>query len=184
MPSQPINPLAAHTFNIFLTAQSLSTIPNILMQLSDIISPERIATQVQVSSKKRALETLSEIFASHSADTLDAHHVFESLIARERLGTTAIDHGVAIPHGRIQNTSETIGAFLQLSEGIDCDAMDSQPVNLFFALLVPEESTEEHLQLLARLAKMFSDSELREKLRSTTDNQLLYELLINWDQSH
>ena len=125
------------------------------MQLSDIISPERISTQVQVSSKKRAFDTISEIFALHSSNTLDAHHVFESLIARERLGTTAIDHGVAIPHGRIKNASETIGAFLQLSDGIDCDAMDRQPVNLFFALLVPEESTEEHLQLLARLAEMF-----------------------------
>jgi len=154
------------------------------MQIFDIITPERIATQIQVSSKKRAFETISEIFAAHSSDTLDAHHVFESLFARERLGTTAIDHGVAIPHGRIKNTSETIGAFLQLSEGIDCDAMDNQPVKLMFALLVPEESTEEHLQLLARLAKMFSDSELREKLHSAADNQALYDLLINWDQSH
>lgn len=154
------------------------------MQLSDIIIPERIATQVQVSSKKRAFETVSEIFASQSTDTLDAHHVFESLFARERLGTTAIDHGVAIPHGRIKNTTETIGAFLQLSNGIDCDALDQQPVNLMFALLVPEESTEEHLQLLARLAHMFSDDDLREQLRSAENNQALYELLINWDSSH
>ena len=154
------------------------------MQLLDIITPERIATQMHVTSKKRAFETISEIFASQSSGTLDAHHVFESLNARERLGTTAIDHGVAIPHGRIKNTSETIGAFLQLSNGIDCDAIDRQPVNLMFALLVPEESTEEHLQLLARLASMFSDSELREQLRSAKDNLALYELLINWDSNH
>ena len=154
------------------------------MQLLDIITPERIATQVSVSSKKRAFETISEIFASQSSGTLDAHHVFESLIARERLGTTAIDHGVAIPHGRLKDTSETIGAFLQLKDGVDCDAMDGQPVNLMFALLVPEESTEEHLQLLARLAKMFSDTDLREQLRSAADQQALYELLINWDKNH
>lgn len=154
------------------------------MQLLDIITPGRIATQVHATSRKRALEAVSEIFASHSADTLDAHHVFDSLIARERLGTTAIDHGVAIPHGRIKNTSNTIGAFVQLTDGIDCDAMDRQPVNLMFALLVPEESTEEHLQLLARLAKMFSDADLRERLRTATDSQTLYDMLIQWDQNH
>lgn len=154
------------------------------MKLLDIITPERIATQVQVSSKKRAFETISELFASQSSDTLDAHHIFESLIARERLGTTAFDHGVAIPHGRIKNTNETIGVFLQLANGIDCDAIDRQPVDLMFALLVPEESTEEHLQLLAKLAQMFSDNDLREELRSAPDNQALYQLLIDWDSNH
>jgi len=154
------------------------------MQFSDIITPERIATQVPITSKKRALETISEIFATQSPSGLDAHDVFSSLIARERLGTTAIDHGVAIPHGRIKNSTETIGAFLQLAEGIDCDAFDRQSVNLMFALLVPEDSTEEHLQLLARLATMFSDAELREKLRTATNNQSLYDVLIEWDSNH
>ena len=154
------------------------------MQFSDIIIPERIATQVSATSKKRALETVSELFAEHSSSAQDAHEIFSSLVARERLGTTAIDHGVAIPHGRIKNSAETIGAFVQLAEGVDCDAFDGQPVNLMFALLVPEDSTEEHLQLLARLAQMFSDAELREKLRATADNQSLYDLLIGWDSSH
>lgn len=154
------------------------------MQFSDIITPERIVTQVSVASKKRALETLSELFVTHSSATLDGHEIFNSLIARERLGTTAIDHGVAIPHGRLKNgTEETIGAFVQLVNGIDYDAFDRQPVNLMFALLVPENSTEEHLQLLARLAEMFSDSELREKLRTATDSQSLYDFLIGWDQN-
>jgi len=73
---------------------------------------------------------------------------------------------------------------VQLADGIDCDAFDRQAVNLMFALLVPENSTEEHLQLLARLAKMFSDSELRKKLRTATSNQSLYDVLIDWDRSH
>ncbi len=157
---------------------------DIIMQFSDIITPERIATQVPVASKKRALETLSELFATRSPGTLDAHDIFSSLIARERLGTTAIDHGVAIPHGRLKNGTETIGAFVQLADGIDCDALDRQSVNLMFALLVPENSTEEHLQLLARLAEMFSDSELREKLRTATNSQSLYDSLIDWDRGH
>lgn len=154
------------------------------MQLSDIITPKRVVAQVQVASKKRALETISNIIATHSTTKLGANDIFDSLFTRERLGTTAIDHGVAIPHGRLKNCNETIGAFVQLSQGIDCDAMDRNDVNLLFALLVPEESTEEHLQLLARLAQMFSDAELREKLQQAADSQTLYDLLIDWDQSH
>lgn len=154
------------------------------MQLSDIITPERVAAQVQVTSKKRVLETISAIIANHSNTTLGATEIFDSLIARERLGTTAIDNGVAIPHGRMKSNGETIGAFVQLSEGIDCDAMDRKDVTLLFALLVPEESTDEHLQLLARLANMFSDETLREQLRNAPDAQSLYDLLINWDRNH
>jgi PTS system nitrogen regulatory IIA component len=154
------------------------------MQIADIITPERVASHVSAGSKKRALETLSAIIAKQSGDGLTSQDVFESLIARERLGTTAIDHGVAIPHGRLKNAKETIGAFIQLDKGIDCDALDKQAVSLVFALLVPEESTEEHLQLLARLAAMFSDEQLREQLRTAADSRALYELLIHWDQSH
>lgn len=154
------------------------------MKLIDIITPERVATNVQAKSKKRALEAIGEIIATHSDISIGANDVFDSLISRERLGTTAIDNGVAIPHGRIKNGTETIGAFLQLSNGIDCDAMDNQPVKLMFALLVPEESTEEHLQILARLAKMFSNESLREKLLEAQDNKTLYDLLVLWDQTH
>jgi PTS system nitrogen regulatory IIA component len=154
------------------------------MQISDIITPGRVAARVSVASKKRALETLSEIFAEHSPSGLGAHAIFDSLLARERLGTTAIDHGVAIPHGRIKNSNETFGAFLQLDNGVDCDAFDGQAVDLMFALLVPEDSTEEHLQLLARLAQMFADDELRENLRNAESSRALYDLLIAWDQNH
>ena len=115
---------------------------------------------------------------------MGANDIFDSLIARERLGTTAINHGVAIPHGRVKSSVDTIGAFVQLTDGIDCDAMDHKAVNLMFALLVPEESTEEHLQLLARLAKMFNNEELRKQLLAATDSQTLYDLLIQWDKTH
>jgi PTS system nitrogen regulatory IIA component len=154
------------------------------MQIADIITPERVACNVHASSKKRVLEKISDLVASESAVALTAHDIFDSLLARERLGTTAIDHGVAIPHGRLKDTTETIGAFVQLAEGIDCDAMDKQDVSLLFALLVPEESTEEHLQLLARLAEMFSNEGLREQLRTAPDSQTAYDLLINWDRTH
>jgi PTS system nitrogen regulatory IIA component len=154
------------------------------MQLADIITPERVVSKVRATSKKRALETISDIIATNSNTKLGANDIFDSLIARERLGTTAINHGVAIPHGRVKNSMDTIGAFVQLTDGIDCDAMDHQAVKLMFALLVPEESTEEHLQLLARLANMFNNEELREQLLTAKDSQMLYDLLIQWDQSH
>jgi len=154
------------------------------MQLADIITPDRVAARVHASSKKRALEAISKIFASQPSSTLGSNEIFDALIARERLGTTAIDHGVAIPHGRVKNSTETYGAFIQLEDGIDCDAMDREAVSLLFALLVPEESTEEHLQLLARVAEMFGNAELREKLRAAPDSQTLYDLLIEWDRAH
>lgn len=154
------------------------------MQIADIITPERVVSRVEAKSKKRALETISDIIATNSETKMGANDIFDSLIARERLGTTAINHGVAIPHGRIKNNVDTIGAFVQLTNGIDCDAMDHKAVKLMFALLVPEESTEEHLQLLARLANMFNNEELREKLLAAKDNETLYDLLIQWDKTH
>lgn len=174
---------------VYPAHDSLTTVPffnrpDIIMQLSDIITPDRVVAQVQATSKKRALETISEIFSAASSDVLGAHEIFDSLIARERLGTTAIDHGVAIPHGRIKNITQALGVFVQLAEGVDCDAIDQQSVSLMFALLVPEESTEEHLQLLARLAQMFSDEALREQLQTAEDSQTLYNLLIDWDRTH
>jgi len=154
------------------------------MHLTDIISPDRVVSNVQATSKKRAFETISEVIASNAEVSMGANDIFDSLIARERLGTTAIGHGIAIPHGRIKESSKTIGAFLQLSEGIDCDALDNEAVNLIFAVLVPENTNEEHLQLLARLAKMFKNTELREKLLAAPDNTTLYDLLVQWDQTH
>ena len=154
------------------------------MHLTDIISPDRVVSNVQAKSKKRAFETISEVIASNAEVSMGANDIFDSLIARERLGTTAIGHGIAIPHGRIKESSKTIGAFLQLSEGIDCDALDNEAVNLIFAVLVPENTNGEHLQLLARLAKMFKNTELREKLLAAPDNTTLYDLLVQWDQTH
>jgi len=154
------------------------------MHLTDIISPDRVVSNVQAKSKKRAFETISDVIASNSEVTMGANDIFDSLIARERLGTTAIGHGIAIPHGRIKESSKTIGAFVQLKDGIDCDALDNEAVNLIFAVLVPENTNEEHLQLLARLAQMFKNTELREKLLAAPDNKTLYDLLVQWDQTH
>ena len=150
------------------------------MNISDIISPDRVICDADVSSKKKVLEQLSDMLASNSAATLVSQDVVDSLIARERLGSTGIGYGVAIPHGRVKNTDHAIAAFVQLHEGIDYDAADDQAVDLLFALLVPEESTSEHLQLLAQLAEMFSDEAFRDKLRATKDREAIYNLLSSW----
>ena len=147
------------------------------MNISDIIAPDRVVCDLDATSKKRVLERLSDMLVTNSSDTLASQDVVDSLIARERLGSTGIGYGVAIPHGRIKNTDHAIAAFAQLHEGVDFDASDKQEVDLLFALLVPEESTEEHLQLLSQLAEMFSDEEFRAQLRATKDSQAIYNLL-------
>lgn len=150
------------------------------MNISDIISPDRVVCDFDATSKKKALEQLSDLIASESSPSLLPKDVVESLIARERLGSTGIGYGVAIPHGRVKNTDHAIAAFAKLHEGIDFDAADNQTVDLLFALLVPENSTNEHLELLAQLAEMFSDEEFRDKLRATKDRQAIYNLLSTW----
>ena len=150
------------------------------MELQDIIDPDRIAYDIDVSSKKRALETVSDILVKGVGENLVSHDVCESLIAREKLGSTGIGCGVAIPHGRLKNTDKTLAAFIKLHKGVDYDAIDNQDVDLIFALLVPEQSTEEHLKILAEVAEMFSNAEFREKLRQADNQQALCSLLKNW----
>jgi PTS system nitrogen regulatory IIA component len=152
------------------------------MNISDILSPERISCAASPASKKRALEEIGALMLNADA-SLTQGEIFDSLLSRERLGSTGLGHGVAIPHGRVNSASTTIGAFLQLAQGIDFDAIDGQPVDLIFGLLVPAESTEEHLQVLAQLAKMFSDEVFCEKLRHANNSEELYNLLSNWQSA-
>lgn len=159
--------------------QKLPTMPNsTIMRLSELLHPTRIACQQSSSSKKRSLETLSGLLADAMPDFTDAE-IFNSLIGRERLGSTGLGNGVALPHGRMQGLRQPLAALVVLSEGIDFDAIDRKPVDLLFALLVPEESTDEHLQILANLAKMFSDQEFCSRLRSCKDRDQCFTLISN-----
>jgi len=146
------------------------------MQIAQLLNPDRVAIDVQVGSKKRALEALSTLLA-HDQEGITATEIFDSLISRERLGSTGLGHGVALPHGRVSGTDQTLGAFIRLEEGIDFDAIDDQPVDLLFGLLVPEEATDEHLRLLATLAENFSDPQLRRALREAESGDRLIALL-------
>ena len=145
------------------------------MQISEILSPNRILCDGNNSSKKSALESLSALIASADPQITQAE-VFESLLARERLGSTGLGEGIALPHGRLKSGERTIAAFLRTQNGIDYDAADRQPVDLLFALLVPENSTEEHLQVLSKLAEMFSNEEFRQRLRTEDSSDAIYSL--------
>jgi len=146
------------------------------MLVSDLLSPDRVLPQVRISSKKKLLELISEALVKND-ESLNSRDVFDSLCTREGLGSTGLGKGVAIPHGRVHGSSSVQAVFIQLSKPIAFDAIDGQPVDLIFALSVPENCTGDHLKLLAQIAERFSDSQLLEKLRATEDANQLIELL-------
>ncbi len=149
------------------------------MDITDLITRERIICDSEVASKKRVIEILSELLATGQSD-LAARPIFDSLIGRERLGSTGLGHGVALPHGRFNQSQLAIGAFVKLRKGVDFDAIDRQPVDLVFGLLVPDHYTDEHLKILAYLAEMFSDRVFCQQLREADSDRLLFERLRDW----
>ncbi len=149
------------------------------MTINSFISPDRVACHDDASSRKRALEKLSVFLASSQAG-LDKDAIFDKLLERERLGSTALGSGVAIPHCRLPTLQQAAIAFVTLSEGIDYDANDRKPVDLLFALIVPENCNETHLKILAEAAEMFSDSAFCQMLRDSASNENLYELITHW----
>ena len=146
------------------------------MQIDHILTPERTFAGVQGGSKKRVLELIGKLVAQHT--NLDPDAIYENLIARERLGSTGFGHGIAIPHCRLEDCHQAIGALLQLDGKIDFDALDGQPVDLIFVLLVPQEATEQHLQILKMLAGKLDNAELRDALRAAPDADALYRVMV------
>ena len=148
----------------------------------DFIDADRIGCRLEVASKKRVLEHLGGLLAS-SAPNLMSEAVFDRLLERERLGSTGLGHGIALPHARMPEVKKAVGAFVQLVDGVDFDAVDDQPVDLAFALLVPQEATEEHLQLLAKLAAMFNNTQFCDMLREAGDQQQILQHIRDWEAS-
>jgi PTS system nitrogen regulatory IIA component len=141
-------------------------LPNGFLELSSISIAD------PASSKKRILEQAARLL-SGGADEPDSEQIFERLFERERLGSTGLAGGVALPHARMPGIQDSRGAFLRLAKPVEFDALDGQAVDLVFALLVPENANEEHLQLLAQLATMFNEEELRERLRTAEAERAL-----------
>ncbi len=152
-----------------------------MSQLGNLLIPARVALLPAVSSKKRALELVSELMTAGGTG-LNAAAVFTCLVERERLGSTGLGHGAAIPHARLQGLEHALCAFLKLDEGVAFDAADGEPVRMICALLVPEQSTSEHLNILAMLAEMFSDESLRRRILGARSGGEVCDLLISWRQ--
>lgn len=146
----------------------------------NFIDAERIDCRLEIGSKKRVLQQLGELLAS-STPGLSPEAVFDHLLERERLGSTGLGHGIALPHARMPQLDRAVGAFVQLRTGVDFGAIDDLPVDLAFGLLVPQEANEAHLQLLAKLASMFSNDILCEKLRNGADAQELFQHIQEWE---
>jgi PTS system nitrogen regulatory IIA component len=147
------------------------------MHLRDILTPNRVTLSLPATSKKRLLESVSQLLGQDDAG-LDAQAAFQCLTERERLGSTGIGEGVALPHGRMKGLGRAIGAFALLETEMDYDAIDRKPVRMVFALLVPEHATTEHLQLLSQIAAVFNNRPLREKLLQAKSREDLYNALV------
>ena len=167
------------------------------MNLDTLISSNAVISTNNIKSKKRALELLAETLAedatllkqkstdpaqdpAQDAEKIDPLEIFQLLTEREKLGSTSMGHGVALPHTRTNLTEHAIGALLKLDQGIDFDSPDDQATDLIFALMVPEHYTDEHLKILAYLATLFSDENFCNTIRNTTNDQDLYHHLISW----
>jgi PTS system nitrogen regulatory IIA component len=146
--------------------------------IAKLLAPQDVLVDADLSSKKRVFEQMGLLFENNHQ--LARSSVFDSLFAREKLGSTGLGQGVAIPHGRLKGLREACAGLVRLREAIPFDAPDGQPVRLVFVLLVPERATDLHLQILSELAQMFSDRALREAMGAAPDAQALYQLVASW----
>ena len=135
-------------------------------QIAQLLPEANIALDLEATSKKRLFEQIGQLFEAH--DQIARSVVFDSLFARERLGSTGLGQGIAIPHGRIKGLKQALAAFVRPQQPIPFDSPDGKPVDQVFVLLVPEHATEEHLQLLSELAQMFSERSFRHQVAAAT----------------
>jgi PTS system nitrogen regulatory IIA component len=146
------------------------------MRIVELLYPERVSFVETLSSKKRALETLCEMLSQGHPATENVPFLdfFDALTAREKLGSTGLGHGVAIPHGRLAKLAHPRVAILRLAQGVDFESIDHEPVDILIALAVPESSTGTHLQLLGQIASVLSQPDCRAQLRRTADAPTLF----------
>lgn len=150
-------------------------------RLSSILPVTHVLVGVEATSKKRAFEEAGFLF--EQLHNLNRAMVTDSLFARERLGSTGLGHGVAIPHGRIKGLKSPMAAVFQLAQPIGFDAPDEQLVNLLIFLLVPEAATQKHLEILSEIAELLSDARLREQLKTTNDSSVVHGLIQSWQST-
>lgn len=145
------------------------------MDLSDLVKPDAILSSLKANSKKQALQALAEKAAAITG--LEEREIFETLIQREKLGSTGVGGGIAIPHGKLAHLDRIFGLFARLPKPIDFEALDDQPVDLVFLLLAPEGAGADHLKALARVARLFREPGVAGKLRASADKSALFAVL-------
>lgn len=146
------------------------------MKLQDILTPDCTLCAVPGTSKKRIFNTICSLAAEKITET-SAHDLLESLMNREKMGTTGIGNGIAIPHGRLSKSSQVVAVFLTAEQAVQFDSIDNRPVDIFVALFVPEASCKEHLSTLQSIAKLLSDKAVCKKIRQCQSNQELYDIV-------
>jgi len=146
------------------------------MTLQEILTLDCTECAVPANSKKRILETICKIAANQIGEH-DCGDLLESLLNREKMGSTGIGNGIAIPHGRVANTNKAMAILLTTEHAIDFDAIDNKPVDIFVCLFVPQECTQDHLETLQSIAKLFSERKIAKQIRKCTNKQTLFNLI-------
>jgi len=152
------------------------------MNIADLFPVHRIRIDELYQSRKRVLEVLSGLLADDELGGEKATRVFETLVAREKLGCTALGHGIAIPHGRVPDLLLPRGAIIRLREGIDFESPDGKPVSLIFGLIVPEDCEDTHVAILGQLARILSDPDAREAINTAQSPERVQSLMVEWLQ--
>jgi len=151
------------------------------MDLTDLIVPEAIIPALKAGSKKQLLQIVAEKAAAITS--LPELDIFDTIFQREKLGSTGVGHGIAIPHGKLADLDKIVGVFARLQHPVDFESLDDEPVDLVFLLLAPENAGAEHLKALSRIARLLRDGDIVAKLRNSHDTQALYTLLVDHAES-
>lgn len=150
------------------------------MTISALLSPQKIFIDTEVSSKKKLLELIANIVADRSQ--LAQSTIYNNLLNRERLGSTGLGRGIAVPHARVPDLSQTIGCFFRLKEPVNFESPDNQPVDLVFTIVIPEEATDEHLLILSSLARLFSQSDVCQAIRDASSKEEIEQIIQSAEQ--
>jgi PTS system nitrogen regulatory IIA component len=150
------------------------------MTISALLSPQRIFLDTEISSKKKLLELIANIVADQTR--LAESSIYNNLLNRERLGSTGLGHGIAVPHARLENLDKTIGCLFRLKEPVNFEAPDNLPVDLVFTIIIPQEATEEHLMILSSLARIFSQTDVCEAIRGATSRDEIARIIESAEQ--
>jgi len=151
------------------------------MDINEIINPARVLASLKPNSKKQLLQELADVGAEETA--IEAHTIFESLLEREKLGSTGVGNGVAIPHAKLPGMDRIVGVFAHLNKPVTFEAVDDQPVDIVFMLLAPEGSGADHLKALSRIARILRNQSTLAGIRSSTDPEAIYSLLTSFENA-